>query len=340
MKKKSIKNNKLTIYNKWQCKLSLDKALLGLNLLHKKPTNLDQPNFSAITRESTPYFIKANSTYKKFVKSFYSHPLVEKEDIIKHQLTLDLEADSESIPENLYKDLELASFIMQVTYSIVLIQIQRNNACLLELVEKLSTRWSVPVGINGYFTPGNSQTLQKHFDNHEVFILQIHGTKKWQVFDADPKCRGKQKIIIEKILNPGDMLYIPMGYYHQAVSGDATSFHMTFGLHIFADNIVKDWLKRHFKILDKKYSPKHMRSLNYLYFFYRYPKNYTDSPFLVFENIKEKKLVIFTENNEIHLDKIYKKELISLMAKKEIKSETSSKEILRLKKFFLKEKIL
>lgn len=336
MKKQSTKTHDLIIYKKWKLELSLDKGLINYNLINNRLQNSDVKYFDVINRELKPYFIKSNRKIKKFVTSFYDVPLIEKDEVIKHKLTQDIESQVTGISEEAYRNQTLMSLISKITYSVVAIQIQRNNSRLLKLSKELHSRWNIPVGVNAYFTPRMSQTLPLHFDNHEVFILQIYGTKKWQVLDADTKIKGKAKVLIDKVLTPGDMLFIPMGYYHQAVSEDETSFHMTFGLHGFPELIIKEWLERRYGFKKRKISKKQLSFYNSLYFFFRFPDNFKDSPYLIFENKNENKIIIFIEGHEIHLDKKYKKELKALLSGRDVES----KPMIRMKKIFLKEKII
>ena len=46
-----------------------------------------------------------------------------------------------------------------------------------------------PVQANAYFTPRDSQGLAVHHDTHDVFVLQLAGTKAWTIHEpvlADP----------------------------------------------------------------------------------------------------------------------------------------------------------
>lgn len=85
------------------------------------------------------------------------------------------------------------------------------------------------VGANIYLTPPNSQGFAPHFDDIEAFVLQIEGQKEWLVYpprsdqeklsrESSPNFRedeiGEPKF--RQILYPGDMLYFPRGWIHQA----------------------------------------------------------------------------------------------------------------------------
>jgi ribosomal protein L16 Arg81 hydroxylase len=64
-----------------------------------------------------------------------------------------------------------------------------------------------------------------HYDRFDVFVLQIQGYKKWQV----QLTRGR-KPYLERVLKPGDLLYLPRGHWHQAVASQEQSLHLTLGI--------------------------------------------------------------------------------------------------------------
>lgn len=94
---------------------------------------------------------------------------------------------------------------------------------------------------NIYITPPNEQGFTPHFDPHDVFILQISGSKEWCLFDAPFPLPVTAQSISEHhyetkepkqviTMQPGDMLYMPRGTVHFAKSKDAASIHITVGL--------------------------------------------------------------------------------------------------------------
>lgn len=113
-----------------------------------------------------------------------------------------------------------------------------------------------PVALNAYLTnPGQETSAPPHTDKQDVFVLQSTGQKHWKVYAppppsrmirADPYARGKGKDILEltelgeplidTVLQPGQVLYIPGGYPHttDTLNGvsDTTnpSVHMTVGV--------------------------------------------------------------------------------------------------------------
>ena len=103
-----------------------------------------------------------------------------------------------------------------------------------------------PVSINMYMTPKNSRGFAPHFDTHEVFIVQVEGSKLWRIYDSPitlpvlsnqkdlPKFTNELSTPVTEIcLNAGDLLYIPRGYIHEACTSESFSIHLTAGVHVF-----------------------------------------------------------------------------------------------------------
>lgn len=97
-------------------------------------------------------------------------------------------------------------------------------------------------GTNVYLTPPNSQGFAPHYDDIEAFVLQIEGRKHWRLYKPHillPRESSRNfeqseigSPILDVILEPGDLLYFPRGYIHQAntVPGNH-SLHITMSVY-------------------------------------------------------------------------------------------------------------
>lgn len=101
-----------------------------------------------------------------------------------------------------------------------------------------------PVAANLYLTPPQAQAFPAHFDTHEVFILQLEGSKQWRIYDShiDLPLGDTPSTISADTLPPpretmvlaaGDLLYIPRGWVHEATTATEASLHLTLGVHVF-----------------------------------------------------------------------------------------------------------
>lgn len=131
-------------------------------------------------------------------------------------------------------------------YTLRIGRIHEHSQPISDLRTKLQVFFNHPVGINLYMSPKNSQGFQAHFDTHEVFILQVEGSKNWRIYDSpitlpsisDLKYQEKFRNqltspVAEFTLHAGDLLYIPRGYIHEVYTSDSFSMHLTVGIHTF-----------------------------------------------------------------------------------------------------------
>lgn len=91
---------------------------------------------------------------------------------------------------------------------------------------------------NCYISFGASSAFLAHYDEHDVLIVQLHGSKRWQRYgvQAPFPARGQIKrtatgdAIWSGVTAPGDVLYLPRGEGHAAVPDARPSVHLTFGI--------------------------------------------------------------------------------------------------------------
>ena len=115
---------------------------------------------------------------------------------------------------------------------------------LAEFSRALETAIGHPVQANAYYTPRRSQGLPVHHDTHDVFVLQVAGEKRWLVYEPalelplrDPRYSeelgGPGEPVEDLVLAPGDTLYLPRGWLHEALTSDSDSLHLTIGVNVY-----------------------------------------------------------------------------------------------------------
>lgn len=126
--------------------------------------------------------------------------------------------------------------------TIILQQAHQIEPSLGRFCRGLEHVFSAHVQTNLYLTPPNAQGFRTHYDNHDVFVLQMSGQKAWRLYDkpVDTPFRGEEfrsgehasgELRQEFLLKAGDCAYVPRGMMHDAMtSGDAPSLHVTVGL--------------------------------------------------------------------------------------------------------------
>jgi ribosomal protein L16 Arg81 hydroxylase len=95
-----------------------------------------------------------------------------------------------------------------------------------------------PVQANAYFTPRGSQGLPVHHDTHDVFCLQVavyEPALELPLRDQRyrPELGEPGEPLLDLVLEPGDMLYMPRGWLHQALTSDEDSLHLTIGVSVY-----------------------------------------------------------------------------------------------------------
>jgi bifunctional lysine-specific demethylase and histidyl-hydroxylase NO66 len=133
-------------------------------------------------------------------------------------------------------------------HTVVLQGLHRTWAPVTELATGLNADLGHPVQVNAYVTPASSTGFSAHYDVHDVFVLQIAGTKRWHVHapvHPDPlrsqpwndhatavAARAREEPLLDEVLHPGDALYLPRGYLHSATAQGEVSAHLTVGVHV------------------------------------------------------------------------------------------------------------
>ena len=64
----------------------------------------------------------------------------------------------------------------------VFAQLEGSHQALFECVRSLEREFSTRFQANIYLTPGNAQGFHPHYDSHDVFVVQLQGTKRWRVW--------------------------------------------------------------------------------------------------------------------------------------------------------------
>jgi lysine-specific demethylase/histidyl-hydroxylase NO66 len=124
----------------------------------------------------------------------------------------------------------------------------------------LGRAFAAAVGVNLYCSFKGVRAFGTHYDLHDVFALQVEGEKVWRLYEnrADspvdfppdtPETRrwleqSRGRVMAEVRMRPGDVLYLPRGWYHDALAQDGASLHATFSVSPLYGRIVFSLLER------------------------------------------------------------------------------------------------
>jgi hypothetical protein len=131
--------------------------------------------------------------------------------------------------------------------SLVANNMHRVSPEVAAIAQALGDEFGARCAANVYCSFRQVQAFSTHFDLHDVFALQVEGEKQWHVWEAradnpvNPVPQGDEaeqwlinnrgKPLLELTMRPGDILYLPRGQFHDAITGAAASLHVTFGVH-------------------------------------------------------------------------------------------------------------
>ena len=128
--------------------------------------------------------------------------------------------------------------------TIVFRALHRHVPTLARLAVQVGRRFGSRLQTNVYLTPVDAQGFAPHWDTHDVFVLQVDGSKQWTIYDTpvklplrgqkfDPQIHRPGSVSEEFELRAGDVAYIPRGVMHAARSTETVSLHITLGITAF-----------------------------------------------------------------------------------------------------------
>lgn len=109
----------------------------------------------------------------------------------------------------------------------------------------LSEQFGGRAEANVYCSFKGIQAFTSHFDVSEVFAIQCDGEKVWNIYEnrANAPIEGlrgenaqavidasKGRVAMQVRMRPGDLLYIPRGFCHDALASSGASLHVTFSV--------------------------------------------------------------------------------------------------------------
>ena len=135
---------------------------------------------------------------------------------------------------------ETALSEMREGSTLILDSLHKRLPNLRLLVRLMEREFTHRFQTNIYLTPPEAKGFKIHVDKHDVFVLQVHGSKTWRL---EKERRGLPRLgeetkkedgeyagaVDEFTLEDGDLLYIPRGHAHDAQSTDESSMHITLG---------------------------------------------------------------------------------------------------------------
>lgn len=138
--------------------------------------------------------------------------------------------------------------LLSMGASLIAEDVQYLTPPLKAVARMLGREFAGLVAANVYCSFQGVQAFGPHFDLHDVFAVQTQGEKVWRLYanraDAPTSYpdlgderqtrtwldQTKGALTAEIRMRPGDVIYLPRGWYHDALAVDGASLHVTFSV--------------------------------------------------------------------------------------------------------------
>jgi ribosomal protein L16 Arg81 hydroxylase len=147
---------------------------------------------------------------------------------------------------------EKLSRLVRDGYTLIIDAVDDMADGVMSLAENLEKALHESVQVNLYAGWREKQGFHRHCDTHDVIILQVYGKKYWRVYeggrphplkdDVAPNGVPPDTVHWEGLLEDGDALYIPRGWWHEASGVGEVTLHLTLGIHQRTGVTLMHWL--------------------------------------------------------------------------------------------------
>ncbi len=130
--------------------------------------------------------------------------------------------------------------------TLVLLGIDEVIPRLSPLCEAIERVVGTRSGINAYISRGVAPGFGAHWDDHDVLVLQVAGTKAWEVYEPSAPFPNRGHIswevssdlVWQGVLRPGEWLRVPRGWGHRVSGNRDMSIHFTFPCRVPSASLV------------------------------------------------------------------------------------------------------
>lgn len=219
---------------------------------HRNPTFLT--NLVGVT-SALEFMTKSYGTRLQLFRATQGKDTIPNEDDIFELLystefpttNVDLADGQEALPKSSYcidnrVDINKVMQLHASGATIILRAAHRWSSKLAIACDMIEYDFGYRTQANVYLTPAGKKSTPPHWDTHDLFIYQISGKKRWDLFECTyhyPLTDQRFSADIFPVVGPttsltlacGDVLYLPRGCVHEP-KAEEFSIHVSFGLHI------------------------------------------------------------------------------------------------------------
>jgi ribosomal protein L16 Arg81 hydroxylase len=113
--------------------------------------------------------------------------------------------------------------------SLIFNQLEKHVPALRVLCKNIARHTLEQISAAAVVTSGPGGALECHRDDEDLIILQVAGTKHWHVFGPSAVAGRPPQgpPVFDRVLQPGDFLFLPAGQWHHCENGPHRSLHIS-----------------------------------------------------------------------------------------------------------------
>ncbi|MEO8644857.1 cupin domain-containing protein [Pseudomonas sp.] len=144
--------------------------------------------------------------------------------------------------------------LMRGGATLILNRVQKSSLYIDDLCKEISEVVNQETLGNGYLAFNPQAAFGTHWDCHDVFAIQLVGRKRWRIYpptfelpmpgqtSREFKNECPEEPVLDTVLEAGDLLYIPRGWWHSAVAVGEPTFHVAVGVHTTHISTYIEWV--------------------------------------------------------------------------------------------------
>lgn len=195
--------------------------------------------------------------------------------------------------------------LMQEGATLILNRVHKSSNYIDSLCKEVSSVVNQETLGNGYLAFNPQAAFGNHWDCHDVFAIQLVGRKRWRIYpptfelpmpgqtSKEFKSECSEIPVLDTVLEAGDLLYVPRGWWHSAIALGEPTFHVAVGVHTTHISTYVEWVCN-------KFLEKHLECRKRIGF----SENDVNDLELAFEKVRQEVM------NEENLD-LFKQTIIS-----------------------------